>query len=209
MNRDRQDMITEAVEECMENYDGSIFPMFTCEYPSGVVGIVAGRIANEVRRPTIVGRVEDGIVRASGRSIGEFSILNALYEASFRYGIPKKFGGHKKACGLEVEYEHIPQLQEALNRIAAKKLTVEDITEFIDIDGEISSVPSVEEVEELDKLEPFGEENPEPVFALSGPVEQIKWGENWQLASVRGVKFFCDPEIKLIEGQKIHLAVSP
>jgi len=69
-------------------------------------------------------------------------------------------------------------------------------------------VPPVEEVEELDTLEPFGEENPEPVFALSGPVDWIKHGENWQLASVHGVKFFSDPEIKLVEGQNIHLAVS-
>lgn len=208
MNKDRQAMIEKAVEECLKMYDGSAFPVFACKYPHGIVGIVAGNIASKIRRPVIVGSIEDGIVKASGRSIGEFSILNALQEAELRCGIPKKFGGHKKACGLEVEYEHIPQLQQALNRIAAEKLTVEDITEFIDIDGEISSVPPVEEVEELDTLEPFGEENPEPVFALSGPVDWIKHGENWQLASVHGVKFFSDPEIKLVEGQNIHLAVS-
>lgn len=209
MNKDRQALIEKAVNECLKMYDGSTFPVFACKYPHGVVGIVAGNIANKIRRPVIVGSIEDGMVRASGRSIGEFSILNALQEAHIKHGIPKKFGGHKKACGLEVEYEQLPKLQKALNEIAKEKLTVEDITEWINIDGVISSVPSVEEVEELDNLEPFGEENPEPVFALSGPVDWIKRGESWQMASVCGIKFFTTTETELIEGQKIHLAVSP
>lgn len=209
-NKARQELVEKAVEECMKTYDGSLFPVFVGNYPHGIVGIIAGRIANTIRRPTIVGAVQDdGTVRASGRSVGEFSLLNALYEVNNKHPIFQKFGGHKMACGLEILQEDVPKLQEALNLIAADKLTVYDITEFLDIDGIISHVPSVEEVEELDKLEPFGEQNPEPVFAMSGPIDWIKTGDNWKLVSVRGVKFFADPDAVLTEGQTVHLALTP
>ena len=73
-NKARQELVEKAVEECMKTYDGSLFPVFVGNYPHGIVGIVAGRIANTIRRPTIVGAVQDdGTVRASGRSVGEFS----------------------------------------------------------------------------------------------------------------------------------------
>ena len=50
---------------------------------------------------------DDGTVRASGRSVGEFSLLNALYEVNNKHPIFQKFGGHKMACGLEILQEDV------------------------------------------------------------------------------------------------------
>ncbi len=208
MNKDRQAILDKAVRECMAKYDESTFPVLTCDQPCGIVGLAAGRIASKIRRPTIVGRKENDKIIASGRSVGEFSILNALQEAHTKYDIPIVFGGHKKACGLEIESEQLRNLQIALNEIAEEKLTPEDITEWVDIDGLIEHIPSIEEVEELDELEPFGEENPEPVYALSGKIDWVRQGDNWQLASINGIKFFSDPNTQLVQGQNIHTAVS-
>lgn len=209
INRKRQLLIEEAVEECMTQYDGFMFPVLTCEYPSGIVGLVAGRIANNIMRPTIVGRVEEGIVIASGRSVGEFSVLDALEEAKAKYQAIDKFGGHNAACGLEIELHRIPKLKKVLNQIAQEKLTAEDTTEWIDIDGIITTTPTVEEVAKLDQLEPHGQDNPEPIFLLRGSVDWVKRGEKWQLASTRGIKYFVDPQIELVEGQDINLALAP
>ena len=44
-NKARQELVEKAVEECMKTYDGSLFPVFVGNYPHGIVGIVAGRIA--------------------------------------------------------------------------------------------------------------------------------------------------------------------
>lgn len=209
INRERQGLIAKAVEECMSEYDDSMFPVFTCDYPSGIVGIVAGRISGDIRRPTIVGRTKDGVVRASGRSIGEFSILDALDEAKVRYRAIEKYGGHTAACGLEIETERLPKLKEVLNKIAKEKLTVEDTTQWVNIDGIITKVPNINEIAELDQLEPHGQGNLEPTFLLSGSIDMVRRGDNWQLASTGGIKYFSDPNIDLVEGQDIHLALSP
>jgi single-stranded-DNA-specific exonuclease len=210
INIERQEMIEVAVQECMTKYDGSMFPFFISSCPHGVAGIVAGNIANTVRRPVIVGSVSsDGVVKASGRSIGDFSILWALMEAQKRCGLPEKYGGHKKACGLEIELNDVPKLQAVLNDIANERLTIKDITEWLDIDGVINGVPPVAEVEELDELEPHGEENPEPVFLYNGRLDRVKKGERWQLVNSGGIKFFYNPEIELNEGVNMHIALTP
>lgn len=210
LNSKRQDLIEKTVKECMTKYDGSMFPFIVCNYPHGIVGVVAGRIAEAIRRPVLIGSLgEGGIVRASGRSIGSFSIFEALEEAKKRCGLPEAYGGHEKACGLSIDIKDVPKLQAVLNKIAKERLTIKDITEWIDIEGMMTSNTTIDEVEELDLLEPFGEANPEPIFLYKGRIESIKQGDGWQLMKSGKLKFFMDPNFKINNGEVICLAVTP
>ncbi|WP_066354885.1 single-stranded-DNA-specific exonuclease RecJ [Fervidicola ferrireducens] len=209
MNRERQEIIEKAVEECMSKYDGSMFPFFVVGYPQGVAGVVAGQVAGIIKRPVLVGSEQGGVVKASGRSVGEFSILDALHEAKARCGLPEVYGGHRKACGLEVSIKDVGRLQAVLEEIARERLTLEDMTEWLDIEGVITSAVTPDEVEELDELEPSGESNPEPVFLYKGVVEQVRIGEGWKLVRTGGLKFFTDDGIGIDEGKTIYAAVTP
>ncbi|MBC7325357.1 MAG: hypothetical protein H5T99_08585, partial [Moorella sp. (in: Bacteria)] len=61
-------------------------------------------------------------------------------------------------------------------------------------------------VAELDVLEPYGEENPEPTFYVSGPVEVVKQNCDWVLVRVNGLKMFVKPED--LQGKTIDAVVN-
>jgi len=209
MNRERQKMVKDAVDECLGKYDGSYFPVFVTEHPHGISGIVAGRVAQAVRRPVIVGANNGGIVTASGRSIGEFNLLGALDECNRLTGLPEKYGGHRQAAGLSFDARDLPKIQSTLNEIARSRLRPEDIVEWVDLDGFIDRAPLLDEVKELDVLEPCGAENPEPVFALAGPASILREGDGWKLVSVNNVNFFVPSEFPVVASETIHAAVTP
>jgi single-stranded-DNA-specific exonuclease len=209
LNRERQALVEAVAQECLAAYDGSWFPVFVGPWPRGVVGVAAGRLAEALRRPVLVGSEEGGLVRASGRTVGEFDLLAALEEARESCGAPERFGGHRAACGAEFAAAVLPRLREALDRAARKRLRPEDVAEILEVDGVIRSAPSVGEIAELDLLEPFGAGNPEPAFALAGRAESVRRGEGWQLVCVKGLKFFVPPEFPAAEGRPLHAAVVP
>jgi single-stranded-DNA-specific exonuclease len=211
-NRERQELVKASYAECMEQYDHSDFPVIITQYPHGIAGIVAGRVAQTIKRPVIVGAYRDDgttITTASGRSVGEFNLLGALNKCHRITGLPEKYGGHKQAAGLSIEPEDIPKIQPVLNQIAQSELKPEDMTEWVDIDGVIKRPLIFQEVEELDMLEPCGHENPAPVFAMSGPVEILKTANTWKLLSMHGMKFFVSSSIEVAEGQTVNVAVTP
>jgi len=209
LNRERQELVKSAVDDCMKKYDGSYFPVIVTEHPHGIAGIVAGRVAQEIRRPVIVGANNGGLVTASGRSIGEFNLLGALDDCRRSTGLPEKYGGHRQAAGLSFDARDLPKIQSALNGIAKSRLRPEDIVEWVDLDGFINRVPSLDEVKELDVLEPCGFDNPAPVFALTGPASILREGDGWKMLSVNNMNFFVPSDFPVAAGQVVHAAVTP
>ena len=209
LNRERQEIVKQVVEECLASYDGSWFPVFVGDWPSGVVGVAAGRLAECLRRPVLVGREDAGAVKASGRTVGEFHVLDALEESRRRCGLPERSGGHAKACGAEFSVRDLPALRRELDRIARERLRPEDVADVLDVDGVIRAAPGINDVAELDRLEPFGDSNPEPVYALAGKVESVRRGDGWQMVRLKGMKFFVPAELSVVEGGVLHAAVTP
>lgn len=209
LNARRQAITKSVASECMKSYDGSYFPVFVADCPPGVVGLVAGRLAEALRRPVVVGTREGGVVRASGRTVGGFDLLGAIEECRRRTGLPEEFGGHRQAAGLSFDARDFFRLKHALDSVARERLKPEDIAEWVDVDGVLMGPPPLEEVRELDSLEPCGAENPEPVFAVSGPAEVVRSGDGWQVLSVNGVEFFVPADVSVPRGKVVHAAVTP
>ena len=134
----------------------------------GVIGLVAGRLMEEFRRPVLIGtRNEKGVIVASARSISEFNIVEAL-AVSKQYLM--KFGGHPKAAGFSVESEEKWHgLIEHLQEMAYKALHEVDVRPSLTIDADISLAQvDWELVTQVQSLEPYGEGNPRPRFLLHG-----------------------------------------
>ena len=132
------------------------------EISSGIVGIVAGRLAEDYYRPAVVYEMGDSTSRASCRSIPEFDITGALRACP---DLMLRFGGHRAAAGFSADNANLPALKEALVREAARELAGIELSPMIDIDAAIPlHRVNGALIQEISRLAPFGEANPQPTF---------------------------------------------
>ena len=127
----------------------------------GVVGIVASRIAEKYGKPTIVLSENSELSHGSARSVGDFSIYNAIRECSY---LLTKFGGHEMAAGISLYTKDIDAFRCRINEYASLQ---EMPCQELRIDCKLKPAAlSLELVEDIKILEPFGSANPIPIFAL-------------------------------------------
>ena len=132
----------------------------------GVIGITATRIVERYNRPTLVISREGEEAHGSGRSIRAFHLLEAVESCSALFS---RYGGHSHACGFAMPAANIAELRAALDRFARTKLSPADFEPVLDLDGELSLADVTPELfQALELLEPYGMNNPEPVFAARG-----------------------------------------
>src|SRR3989338_3289243 len=135
-------------------------------WPLGLVGLVAGKLADQFYRPTVVLADRDCEFTGSARSIPEFDIM-----AAFRT-MPEllaKFGGHPQAAGMTIEASKLEKFKTRFRACADEALRGIELVPSITIDTETSIDEITWELyETLSKLEPFGMGNPEPKYLARG-----------------------------------------
>ncbi|TMG07968.1 MAG: single-stranded-DNA-specific exonuclease RecJ, partial [Chloroflexi bacterium] len=173
LNAQRQQETASAMELAREllskeDPDAPLIFIGRADIPSGIVGLVAGRLAEEYHRPAVVYERGETTSRASCRSIPEFDITGALRTCA---ELMVRFGGHRAAAGFTAENEKLPALKEALLRQATEDLAGVELAPVIDIDAALDlRLMNGKLIGMLSQLAPFGCANPEPVF-LSRNVE--------------------------------------
>lgn len=170
LNQERREKQMSAVKEVAEAGIGEE-PVIVAsgEWHEGILGIIAGRLVEDYRRPAFaLAETEEGVMKGSGRSFGEFSLAEALSACSETI---IGGGGHAGACGVRVATKDFSKFKEAIGEYY-KGLGLVDQEKYLDCgeDIELTSLIDVdiELVEDLAKLEPYGVENEEPIFKLSG-----------------------------------------
>jgi len=129
----------------------------------GVAGIVAGRLAEETRRPTVVLCSGDEVARGSGRSIPGYDLLAAVGSSSETL---LGFGGHAAACGLRLPTGDIPAFRESFCRHVAETLDPALLRRRHPVDAVVGGTDlTLRLAEELGGLAPHGAGNP-PVGLL-------------------------------------------
>lgn len=168
LNVERQEKTRLAQEliraEIGETFDGPLIFAGHRELESGIVGLVAGRMVEEYFVPSIILEYGDEESRASCRSIPEFDITAALDQCA---DLLVRHGGHALAAGFTVRNPNIPALRERLMSLANEALHGKTIEPTLEVDAVIA-VHSISDglVEELARLEPTGNGNRQPVFAI-------------------------------------------
>lgn len=164
LNRDRQQLTRQLCQKAEEMIDPQQPLLFAIDqgFKSGVVGLVASRLADQYYRPAIVVEWGDGESRGSCRSIPEFHITEALDQVA---GLLERHGGHAQAAGFTIRNQNLAQFQEEIMAIAAAQLDLGELTPAIPIDAELA-IGDVDWAlfEILQKLEPTGYANPAPTF---------------------------------------------
>ncbi|MCZ6901467.1 MAG: single-stranded-DNA-specific exonuclease RecJ [Rickettsia endosymbiont of Ixodes persulcatus] len=157
-------MIEEAMEIALTQQDSSLLFIVKEGWHPGVIGIVAGRLKEKFDKPVAVVALNDGIGKASCRSITGIDFGAEIINAKTR-GLLIAGGGHAMAAGFTVTAEKLQELQEFLNnafRISINKLENYKQVEY-DLDLSLNSI-NLPLMEELSSLEPFGQGNHEPIF---------------------------------------------
>jgi single-stranded-DNA-specific exonuclease len=133
-------------------------------WPSGVIGLVAGKLMHNYGRPAFLFHLKDGIAKGSCRSIPEFNIFEALQHHK---DLLLNFGGHACAAGLSLKQENMSVLKEKLEQQILEKVSIEELQPKIVIDAILDLTDATQKlINDLEQLEPFGNENPQPTFFI-------------------------------------------
>lgn len=129
----------------------------------GVVGIAASRLTETFYRPTIVFTDgEDGLITGSARSVSDFDLYSAIDSCS---DLLSHFGGHQFAAGLSLKKELLPQFKERFEQYVAAHIRDHQRQPVMEIEQEITLQEITPQfISILKHLEPFGPENPRPLF---------------------------------------------
>ncbi|MFA6974054.1 MAG: single-stranded-DNA-specific exonuclease RecJ [Parcubacteria group bacterium] len=168
-NQERQKVTKEIVREIKiiaENSFKDKKLIFTSNehWQVGILGLIAGKIADEFNKPTVILQKQETEFVGSLRSIPAVNIIEALEKCS---DLLIRFGGHAQAAGVKVAAENIEKFYEKLSQVIEAELQGKDITPETEIDTEVTVADiNWDLVAEIRKMEPFGEGNEEPIFLL-------------------------------------------
>jgi single-stranded-DNA-specific exonuclease len=184
LNADRQDeerRILEDIEKRLDE-DAALREAYCIVldgegWHRGVIGITASRVVERCNRPALVISREGDEGHGSGRSIPAFHLLQALESCPELFS---RYGGHAHAVGFALPWANVAKLRQRLDQYARARLTTTDFEPQLECDREL---PLSEVTPELHQalllLEPFGMENPQPIFTaravrLLGPPQTVK-----------------------------------
>jgi single-stranded-DNA-specific exonuclease len=168
----------------------------------GVIGIVAGRLAEKYHRPVLVISLDElgqklGV--GSGRSVPGFNLHQALATCSHHLA---GHGGHAAAAGLKIEERNVAAFRAEFCELAAERISAEERVAELWIDAETPLAALTHAtVRQMERLAPFGQGNVRPLLCTSGvqllepPRPMGSEGRHLSLklsqhgASLRGVAF--------------------
>src|ERR1035437_10293767 len=188
-------------------------------WPVGIIGLIAGRLAEDYARPVVVATTlveADGTMRASCRSGGGIGLAEALVKCS---DLLIRHGGHEAAAGFDIRADRWPEFQQRFEALAAAETRPAGPAELI-VDL-VLAADSVDYtlVQEIARLAPTGPGNPAPTFAFRGlTVSRVRAasGGHTQLVLRRtrdvidGIAFRrADLATMLHEGDRIDVVARP
>jgi len=168
-------------------------------WPEGIIGLVAGKLSEEIKRPVFVLSRDTVSSRGSARSHGGFNIIEALRE---RADLFERHGGHAQAAGFTIANSNIEELRKhLLNWHESSKSSLETLgavtetteTSELTLNGEVIEQEITTPTDKVDLvianpdaltydaynkislLSPFGAGNPEPVFRMNNLRLTRRW----------------------------------
>lgn len=133
-------------------------------WESGVVGLVAGRLAERYGYPAVALSKQGEKSVGSARSACGVDLYQALCGCGDLF---ERFGGHKQAAGLTIKSDLTDELRERLSQAVETQLQGRALMPETAYDGELTLEEiNLAMIDELHRLEPCGMGNPAPVFLV-------------------------------------------
>ena len=179
-NSQRRDLTARAFEIAMSQVPGNgripaIIITADDAYTPGINGLIAGRLAETFNRPAIsLAHADAEHLVASGRSPGGFDLIGAISKCD---DLLVRYGGHRAAAGFMVHVDNLDAVAQRLGRIAQAEMGLFEPEPTLEIhaEGTFDELLSPEMARLCSQLEPFGKDNPSPIF-LTRRAKVNKWG---------------------------------
>jgi single-stranded-DNA-specific exonuclease len=171
-NRQRKDVEAKVLEEALAQVKKNkgekepvIFAASKGWHP-GVIGIVASRIKEKYSKPTAIIAIDNGIGKASCRSINGVDFGSSIIEARTK-GIINEGGGHAMAAGFSVDENKIEELHQFLCSQLESDVAKSNENNVFHFHSALDSTSTnMRLVKEITKLEPYGAGNSKPKFLI-------------------------------------------
>ncbi|HEL2003450.1 TPA: single-stranded-DNA-specific exonuclease RecJ [Streptococcus suis] len=165
-NVERKDVVQAIYDEAktMLRRDRPVQVLAKEGWNPGVLGIVAGRLLEELQQPVIVLSIEDGKAKGSARSVEAVDIFKALKDHQDLF---IAFGGHAGAAGMTLEVDKLEELALTLtDYIIENKLDLSSKSSLV-LDEELDLEElTLDTLKSFEKLAPYGMDNKKPVFYI-------------------------------------------
>ena len=174
-NDERRSLTEETLARSKELLPAVIPPLIAVGgegFNPGVVGLVAGKLAEEFGAPAVCYAIENGTVMGSCRTAPGFHWADALAACD---DLLLRHGGHAQAAGFACELAVLPELTGRLQAIASEQLGEAKPAADGIADAEVALADLMGPTfQMLQRMEPFGIGNPAPVFMTRGvEVQQV------------------------------------
>ena len=173
INRERRAIeadMREAASILLDDLDAesrASLVLFDPAWHQGVIGILAGRVKEQLHRPTFAfARGNEGEVKGSGRSIAGLHLRDALDRvAKRRPQLLKRFGGHAAAAGLTLMEDDLGEFEAEFEAVARELIAPEELQRTLMTDGTLEAGYRGLETARMLQAEIWGQGFPAPVFA--------------------------------------------
>lgn len=152
------------IRTSVDLYKEKILLVMGNDWHTGIIGIVASKLADKYSRPVVVLNIEEGYAKGSARSVEGISIFAVLSQFKDLFD---KFGGHDQAAGLSLPLENLVKLRAQLLSYSEQTIPWRLLVNEQRISAKLTS-PMVTHrlIESVEALKPFGMGNPKPQFVF-------------------------------------------
>ena len=165
-NEERKEIVQSIYEEAktMVDPEKKVQVLAKEGWNPGVLGIVAGRLLEELGQTVIVLNIEDGRAKGSARSVDAVDIFEALDP---HRNLFIAFGGHAGAAGMTLEVENLEALSQVLENYILETGIGLSGKKTLNLDEELDlETLNLETVKSFERLAPFGMDNQKPIFYI-------------------------------------------
>ncbi|WP_319525173.1 single-stranded-DNA-specific exonuclease RecJ [uncultured Desulfosarcina sp.] len=173
LNGRRQAMESDLLQSILDRFDRRpklldrpVLVVHGNHWHAGVLGIVASRLARQFHRPSIVLATSNGTAKGSARSVEGIDISAALSRCE---DLLDRFGGHPLAAGLGLATDRLDDFTSRLEAVVEEMAARRETGPTLSIDAHLPlDGVTPELMEGLERLGPFGQGNPHPLFVDTG-----------------------------------------
>lgn len=219
LNKERQDITSSAVDHAnllaLQETSKKIIVVASDTYNPGIIGLVASKLVEFYYRPALAISIGDKISKGSARSIHGVNIIELIRSAG---SFLVEAGGHPMAAGFSMKSEMLEDFKKEILIKADQIVSEESLERFLNIDCSLAPrLINDKLIEIVGQLEPYGMENPLPIFLLENvkiieirkigkKLEHLKMKLECNDQEFEAVAFGWGDKVEFAIGDKVSIA---
>ncbi|MDR0463191.1 MAG: single-stranded-DNA-specific exonuclease RecJ [Pseudomonadales bacterium] len=177
LNEDRKDLTWDMIDLAEEQIDQKKLPKIIIvaheQFHEGIIGLIAGRLADKYYRPAIAVSLSGGVAKGSARSIKGVNVTDLLRQTREHL---LDVGGHEMAAGFSADLKEYPKLVKKLNKLGETFVDEKELKPRLWLDNKVTLDLLVDPdgYELISALKPHGVGNDQVKVGLTAKVTEVR-----------------------------------